>query len=211
MTQQPPKVRVSGNMISSLKKIMNTQTRRRGLIILASFVMMTMMGFASFDTVQADENNLPVDAQPLRVPMSPTRSMQPDTANAAPADVAPVSEASPPSETPQTAITAPVGKPIVRILFDSGDATLSDDARDKILNFAEKFRVNGGRVTLQGYAGTTGSSSSNDRRLSLRRVLAVREMIMTAGISPERLEVRALGGAKDAGPLDRVDILKPGR
>lgn len=211
MTQQPPKVRVSGNMISILKKIMNTPTRKHGLIIFASFVMMTMMGFASFHTVQADENNLPVDAQPLRVPMSPTRSMQPDTANAPPTDVSPAGEISQPSETPQEAIIAPVGKPIVRILFGSGDATLSDDARGQILDFADKFKVRGGRVTLQGYAGATGSTSSNDRRLSLRRVLAVRETIMTAGISPERLEVRALGGAKDAGPLDRVDILKPGR
>lgn len=185
-------------MNSSLKKIANHPMRKRGLIALAALAMAFMAGFAMFHTVQADEANLPVDAQPLNVPANPSQAM--DTGDAAPT-----------STEPAALPAAPVIKPILRILFDDGDATLSDDERAEIANFVEQFKAKGGRVTLKGYAGAPGSQSSNDRRLSLRRVLAVREAILAGGINPERLEVRALGGANDAGPQDRVDILKPGR
>ena len=186
-------------MISSLKKIVNTPMRKRGLIALATLALAFMAGFAMFHTVQADEADLPVDAQPLNMPSNPSQAMDMgDTApTIAPEAVAPT--------------VMPVVKPILRILFDNGDATLSDDERAEIDAFVEDFKARGGRVTLKGYAGAPGSQSSNDRRLSLRRVLAVREAILAGGINAERLEVRALGGANDAGPQDRVDILKPGR
>ena len=185
-------------MISSLKKITKPPMRKRGLMALAALAMAFMAGFAAFHTVQADEAALPVDAQPLNVPANPSQAM--DMGNTAPTTTEPAAP---------TAV--PVVKPILRILFDNGDATLSDDERAEIDAFVENFKVRGGRVTLKGYAGAPGSQSSNDRRLSLRRVLAVRQAILAGGINAERLEVRALGGANDAGPQDRVDILKPGR
>ena len=185
-------------MISSIEKIINTPMRKRGLIALATLALAFMAGFAMFHTVQADEANLPVDAQPLNVPSNPSQAM--DTGDTAPTSAEPAAPAA-----------APVVKPILRILFDNGDATLNDDERTEIANFVEQFKTRGGRVTLKGYAGAPGSQSSNDRRLSLRRVLAVREAILAGGINAERLEVRALGGVNDAGPQDRVDILKPGR
>ena len=187
-------------MISSFKKMVNTPMRKHGLIALAALAMAFMAGFATFHTVQADEADLPVDAQPLNVPANPSQAM--DVGDATPTSAEPAAPA--PAATP-------VEKPILRILFDNGDATLSDDERAEIAAFVENFKVKGGRVTLKGYAGLPGSQSSNDRRLSLRRVLAVREAILAGGINAERLEVRALGGANDAGPQDRVDILKPGR
>jgi len=185
-------------MISSLKKIMNTPMRKRGLIAIASLGIAIVAGFATFHTVQADEAEVPVDAQPLNVPANPSQALD-------------MGDAAPTTAEPAAPTTAPVVKPILRILFDNGDATLSDDERAEIDAFVEKFKVRGGRVTLKGYAGAPGSQSSNDRRLSLRRVLAVRQAILAGGINAERLEVRALGGANDAGPHDRVDILKPGR
>lgn len=193
-------------MISNVKKLFGAPTRKRGLMAIAAIAMSIMTGFGSFHTVQADENNLPVDAQPLNIPISPTRAMEPDLGDTAPT-------AAPADETgiEATAALAPVPKPIVRILFESGAATLSDYARADISAFVEKFKARGGRVTLKAYAGEPGSSSSNDRRLSLRRVLAVRDAILAEGINAEQLEVRALGGVKDAGPQERVDILKPGR
>lgn len=185
-------------MISSFKKITKTPMRKRGLMALAALALAFTAGFAMFHTVQADEADLPVDAQPLNVPSNSSQAM--DMGNAAPT-----------STEPEAPADAPVVKPILRILFDNGDATLSDDERAEIADFVENFKVKGGRVTLKGYAGLPGSQSSNDRRLSLRRVLAVRQAILAGGINAERLEVRALGGANDAGPQDRVDILKPGR
>ena len=191
-------------MISNFKKTIASSTRKLGLIALAALSAMMMAGFASFHTVQADENNLPVDAAPLNIPISPIQRIEGDAngETAAPADK--------PAQ-PDAGLSVPAAKPILRILFDADDATLSDEARAEVSAFVADFKAKGGRVTLKGYAGVPGSTSSNDRRLSLRRVLAVREAILEAGIQPERLEVRALGGANDAGPQDRVDILKPGR
>lgn len=193
-------------MISNVKKRIGAPARRRGLIAIAAIAMSIMAGFASLHSTQADESKLPVDAQPLNVPISPNRAMEPDLSDDAPT-TAPAEEAG--MAQPDT--LAPIPKPIVRIIFENDAATLSDEARADISAFVEKFKARGGRVTLKGYAGEPGSSSSNDRRLSLRRVLAVREAILAEGINAERLEVRALGGVKDAGPQDRVDILKPGR
>lgn len=198
-------------MISNVKKLFGAPTRKRGLMAIAAIAMSIMTGFGSFHTVQADENNLPVDAQPLNIPISPTRAMEPDLGDTAPtaalADETGIVAPDALAPTPKP----PTPKPIVRILFESGAATLSDDARADISAFVEKFKARGGRVTLKAYAGEPGSSSSNDRRLSLRRVLAVRDAILAEGINAEQLEVRALGGVKDAGPQERVDILKPGR
>jgi len=198
--RQRLRLRVSGDMNSSFRKMTITSAHRHRLIALALFTFMALAGFAGFHDVQADENNLPVDAQPLNVPISPERAMEMGGDMTAP-----------PSTAPESTTPVPTFKPILRILFSDGDAALSDEAHADILNFVQQFKIRGGRVTLQGYAGAPGSQSSNDRRLSLRRVLAVREAILAEGVSAERLDVRALGGVKDAGPQNRVDILKPGR
>jgi len=42
-------------------------------------------------------------------------------------------------------------------------------------------------------------------------VLAVREVLLAQGIAAERLDVRALGGARDSGAPDRVDIVYASR
>jgi outer membrane protein OmpA-like peptidoglycan-associated protein len=105
--------------------------------------------------------------------------------------------------TPQTAI--------LRVTFADDDAVLNPQAQSEIEAFAKDFKERGGRVALKGYAGQPGDSSSNMRRLSLKRVLAVREQLLALGIAPERLDVRALGGVRDTGPRDRVDIVKSGR
>ncbi|WP_325401747.1 OmpA family protein [Parvibaculum sp.] len=99
---------------------------------------------------------------------------------------------------------------ILRVAFDPDDAVLSPQALGQVKTFAAAFKQRGGRVTLKAYAGTAGDVSTNARRLSLKRVLAVRETLLAQGISAERLNVQALGGARDAGPLDRVDIVRAG-
>lgn len=169
-----------------------------GLVLMAGMSLMTPAKAA---------DDLPVDAAPLNLPLSPTRNtIQHDDEPplAAPA-ATPATEGAPKdtSQTPERAI--------LRILFNDDDATLSDDAHAAITNFAEAFKAKGGRVGLKGYAGKPGSTSSNARRLSLRRVLAVREQLLAQGISADRLEVRALGGVTDAGPEGRVDIVKSSR
>jgi outer membrane protein OmpA-like peptidoglycan-associated protein len=67
-----------------------------------------------------------------------------------------------------------------------------------------------GRVQLDSYGGPRGDKSSDSRRLSLKRALVVRELLIEDGIPSEKIDVRALGGADDGGETDRVDIFLRG-
>lgn len=62
------------------------------------------------------------------------------------------------------------------------------------------------RVELQAYGGAHGDKGSDARRLSLKRALAIRQILIGDGVSPDRIDVRAMGGTDDSGPGDRVDV-----
>lgn len=165
---------------------------------------------------QADDNG-PVDAVPLVRPsgMSPRAATMPDDQPTAP-------DTSGVPDTPLSATTAddfklgatPLPAPeaaLERISFDIDEVTLGDAAEARLKSFADRFRSQSGRVMLRAYAGAIGDVTMNARRTSLKRALAVREFLLAQGIDAERLDVQALGGAHDAGPRDRVDIIQAGR
>jgi len=58
---------------------------------------------------------------------------------------------------------------------------------------------------VEAYGGTLGDKSSDARRLSLRRALTVRQLLIDNGVPSDRIDVRALGGAEQGMP-DRVDV-----
>ena len=62
------------------------------------------------------------------------------------------------------------------------------------------------RVQLEAYGGAPGDKSSDARRLSLKRALAVRQLLIDNGVPSNRIDVRAMGGIDDKGPTDRVDV-----
>ena len=62
------------------------------------------------------------------------------------------------------------------------------------------------QVQLLAFGGQRGEKSSDTRRLSLKRALIVRQILIDGGVPSERIDVRAMGGADDNGPLDRVDV-----
>ena len=62
------------------------------------------------------------------------------------------------------------------------------------------------RVQLMAYAGQRGEKSSDTRRMSLKRALVIRQLLIDDGVPSERIDVFALGGADDDGALDRVDV-----
>ena len=68
--------------------------------------------------------------------------------------------------------------------------------------------LNGGaqKVQLEAYGGPRGDKSSDSRRLSLKRALVIRELLIEDGVPSEKIDVRAMGGADDAGAADRVDV-----
>jgi len=62
------------------------------------------------------------------------------------------------------------------------------------------------RIQLEAYSGPPGDKSSDAHRLSLERALAVRQLLIDDGVPSNRIDVRAMGGAADNGPNDRVDV-----
>ena len=62
------------------------------------------------------------------------------------------------------------------------------------------------RVELQAFGGVKGDKGSDARRLSLKRALAIRQVLIDDGVSSDRIDVRAMGGVDDTGPTDRVDV-----
>lgn len=62
------------------------------------------------------------------------------------------------------------------------------------------------RIQLEAFGGPPGDKSSDARRISLRRALAIRQLLIDNGVPSNRIDVRALGGVTDGGNPDRVDI-----
>jgi outer membrane protein OmpA-like peptidoglycan-associated protein len=62
------------------------------------------------------------------------------------------------------------------------------------------------RVQILAYGGAKGDKGSDARRLSLKRALAIRQVLIDDGVPSERIDVRAMGGVDDSGPTDRVDV-----
>ena len=96
-----------------------------------------------------------------------------------------------------------------RIVFDTGSTQLMSSGRSTLAALAKKLNQSAARIQLKAYSSSnTLTSVSAQRRLSLRRAMAVRKHLTTEfGISSSRIDVRVLGTVKDSGPGDRVDIV----
>jgi outer membrane protein OmpA-like peptidoglycan-associated protein len=62
------------------------------------------------------------------------------------------------------------------------------------------------RIQLQAYGGAPGDKGSDARRLSLKRALAIRQVLIDNGVPSTKIDVRAMGGIDDHGNTDRVDV-----
>jgi outer membrane protein OmpA-like peptidoglycan-associated protein len=62
------------------------------------------------------------------------------------------------------------------------------------------------RIELQGFGGAKGDKGSDARRLSLKRALSIRQVLIDDGVSADRIDIHAMGGVDDTGPTDRVDV-----
>jgi len=95
------------------------------------------------------------------------------------------------------------------ILFAKGAAEPMDSAMDQIRFLAGDLNAAmvrpASRIELQAFGGDRGDKGSDARRLSLKRALAIRQVLIDDGVSAGRIDVRAMGGASN-GPADRVDI-----
>lgn len=97
-----------------------------------------------------------------------------------------------------------------QVLFSGTDIDPQGDSADRVKSIATALNsaldAGAARVELEAYGGPKGDKSSDARRLSLRRALAVRQLLIDNGVPAERIDVKALGGADDSGTPDRVDV-----
>ncbi|MBS0472690.1 MAG: hypothetical protein JSR60_16575 [Proteobacteria bacterium] len=136
--------------------------------------------------------------------------------------------ASPPPKTVATAVPPPATTPPATtppatpaddtagmsrqsiIPFAAGSSTPAASDINAIHGLAGKLTAalsaGASRVQLQAYGGPRGDKSSDSRRLSLKRALVIRELLIEDGVPSEKIDVRAMGGVDDNSAPDRVDI-----
>ncbi len=96
-----------------------------------------------------------------------------------------------------------------RVRFLTGKSEITAQAQALLDELATRLLQSTVRVRLAAFSGRAGDLSSEARRLSLTRALAIRNYLSTKGVTPDRVDVLAFGGAAD-GVSDRVDVLVRG-
>lgn len=96
----------------------------------------------------------------------------------------------------------------LELKFEPGLDTLTPETRAALDQLASSLKAAGLRVQLAAYSGPPGNNSSDERRLSLKRALAVREYLTAQGVSKLTVNIAAFGGAVQ-GQTDRVDVMVP--
>lgn len=139
-------------------------------------------------------------------PATRTASLPPETSTA---KTSPGSETAPPRVRAKNDEHAGLAKRGA-VLFDKGvsNPSAAQFKGVKLLasDVSTALERSAARVQLEAYGGTPGDKSSEARRLSLKRALAVRQLLIDGGIPSNRIDVRAMGGVVDKGPNDRVDV-----
>lgn len=94
------------------------------------------------------------------------------------------------------------------VAFDKTSSELSPAAQKDLDTIIAKIKdMPDQRIQLRAYATDTDGNASNARRMALSRGLMVRAYLTEKGISPIRLDVRALGAEGDATPSDQVELV----
>ena len=150
----------------------------------------------------APDSNFPTLGTPAPPPAKPAAKA---AAAAAKAKAPRIATAAP----PPAHITQAPGRRI-HVLFPPGAPAPAPGAAASLKSVAvilnSSLQSGSNRVQLVAYGGKPNDTSSEARRLSLRRALAVRQLLIDAGLPSSRIDVHALGGASDGGAPDRVDI-----
>ena len=183
----------------------------------------------------AEPRPAPKPAEPKRLAAKPAPAPKLAKAEPAPASSAPAANLNPfggvtdlsnvfgggpklASNAPPPQRTAPAGpstgsealskQSVILFAKDAPDPAKSALGAIKFLAGALNSRMTspGARVELQAFGGAKGDKGSDARRLSLKRALAIRQVLIEDGVSADRIDVRAMGGVDDTGPTDRVDV-----
>ncbi|NOT40965.1 MAG: OmpA family protein [Alphaproteobacteria bacterium] len=96
-----------------------------------------------------------------------------------------------------------------RVRFLTGKTEITAQAQTLLDDLATRLLQSTVRIRLAAFSGRAGDLSSEARRLSLNRALAIRNYLSAKGVTPDRVDVLAFGGAAE-GVTDRVDVLVRG-
>lgn len=96
-----------------------------------------------------------------------------------------------------------------RVRFISGKTDIPTQEQQALDVVVERLLTSHERVRLAAFSGKIGDASSEARRLSLARALAIRSYLVSKGVAVDRVDVLAYGGAK-ASITDRVHVLVRG-
>ena len=161
----------------------------------------------------------PAPAAPPKPAPAPAAAAKPPPppAPAAPAKPVPTPKPAPapaPAAKPQVASAPTAPAPAapsagtIQLLFGSGEADLTEDAKKTLSGVAQTLKADdNARLQLMAFAAGAENEASMARRLSLSRALAVRSYLIAEGVRSTRIDVRALGNKTEAEPADRVDLL----
>ena len=145
---------------------------------------------------------------PRSTPGIAGESITPPPAPALPSKAASTAVAALPPPSPlQSKDKLGVGSSL-RVGFAAGSAKLDPPAETDLKRVADALKDDEAlRIQLLAYAGSTGNTASQARRLSLSRALAARSTLINQGVKSARIDVRALGNQAAGGPPDRIDII----
>lgn len=147
---------------------------------------------------------------PVIAKASPPPAITKPVAEAKPVEAKPVKKASLEPSKPRA--SSGKARDVITFAPNASDPSGSAVSGVRALAGSLASTLNDGnsRIQLMAYAGMRGEKSSDTRRLSLKRALVVRQLLIDDGIPAERIDVFALGGTEDDGPLDRVDVVVKG-
>jgi outer membrane protein OmpA-like peptidoglycan-associated protein len=176
-------------------------------------------------------------ALPRFKPAREVAALEPQPAVARPVPLPVPAPTTPPPAAPVTIVTAPtvdtsigveirgvaqdLNKPtkpfnptegfavLSRVRFSTGKTDLPRTAQPLLDSLVQRLQTSQERVRLAAFSGKAGDLSSDARRLSLARAIAIRSYLVSRGIAVDRVDVLAFGGATD-GIGDRVDVLVRG-
>ena len=92
-------------------------------------------------------------------------------------------------------------QPVGVVYFTQWSALLDDAATTAISNIAKDMASKPGKITVTGYADTTGSNEANDLLSKLRAQMVI-DLLKTDGVAANRLKRADKGATPDIGGLN---------
>ena len=92
------------------------------------------------------------------------------------------------------------------VLFEPGGFALTTAAMDQLNRLADRLRNTRDRIEITAYAGTAQISTQDAVKLSFKRGVIIRTLLIEAGVLANQIVVNARAQARDDGPAERADI-----